>query len=696
MAAPWTTPAGVAYIGLFLVTGVGCLASIPRARTFADIEVRYGLVGLLGSTGLWALFKTAYFLVPTPIQAPVYIVGIVSGFGTVWAWLYFASAYTGRSLHRNPTLRRLGGTVFVVITTLKLTNPFHGLYFTTTEMTTPFRYVAIEHGLIHWVSTGLSYVLAAIGLFMIFELYIESGHDTRPLGALTGLLALPVAIDLFAIATPGLIEFIYAPIGVAAFAVGTLFVFGEQFLAVRTRAQGDAATIVLDDANRIQAYSAPAVDIFPELDGVTGASLGDVLPAAVAAAEEDADRVVERDGDDGTRYYLVSPRSMTIGDSTVRILALSDVTASERQRRDLIQRQRELDKRNELYRAVISASFAFVFRIDADGTLSFVSPSVEEFTGYRPDELTGEPISVLGSDEQADEEAHDYLDRVLDDGEAIQVRELPIETQAGTTVYADVRAEPIYEPGTAPEARTTDAIVGAQAMVRDASERRKREGLISVINRVLRHNVRNELTVINGHAEMLTDELDGESASQAERIFDAGNRLLNLSESARRIESHRELSPELEPIELAPMLDKLRAQLNEAYPDASVTAEIPESAVAETQPQIETALWELLDNAARHTGTTPGIEIDVTTEDGWILIGIRDDGPGLPETEQQVLAIGEEGPLVHGQGLGLFLTHWIITNLGGEISVTVTGGTAVEVRLPAHPRTAVPADRLQK
>lgn len=695
MPAPWTTPAGLAYIGLFFVTGLSCLATIPRARTFADVEVRYGLVGLLGLTGVWALFKTAYFLLPGSLQSAAYIIGLVSGFGTVWAWLYFASAYTGRELHKNPTLRRLGATVFLGITAIKLTNPIHGLYFSTTPKTEPFRYLAIEHGLVHWVSTSLSYVLAAVGLFMIFELYVESGYDTKPLGALTALLALPVTIDLVAIATPQLIEFIYAPVGVAAFAIGTLFVFGEQFLAVRTRAEGDSATVVLDENDRIQAYSSAAVDIFPELEGATGTSLGEVLPAVTNTATEAADEIVERAGDEGPRYYLASPRSMSLGDSTVRVLAFSDVTERERQRRNLVQRERELDRQNELYRAIISASFAFVFRIDAEGTFSFVSPTVEEFIGYGPDELTGEPISMLGSDEQSIEKSQEYLGRVVNDGEAIQVRDLPIGTRSGNTVYADVRAEPIYEPSVAPDARTPDDIVGAQAMVKDASERRKREGLISVINRVLRHNVRNKLTVINGHAEMLAAELEGEAGSQADRILDAGNRLLNLSETARRIESHRELSPELEPIDVVPMLNELREQLSSEYPNASVTADVPETAVVESQPRIETALWEILDNAARHTGTAPTVDIDVTTTEEWIRITIRDNGPGLPETEKQVLATGEEGPLVHGQGLGLFLTHWIITNLDGEISVATTGGTAVEVRLPALSATATPGSQPQ-
>jgi PAS domain S-box-containing protein len=684
MPAPLTTPLGVVYVGIFLLSGIACLYAIPRARRFADTEIRYGMMGLLGLTGLWALLKASYLVVPTTFQPATYIVGLVSGFGAVWAWLYFASAYTGRSLHRSPTLRRVSATVFLGITLLKLTNPIHKLYFTTTEVTAPFQYLAIDHGLIHWVSTSLSYVLAAIGLFMIFELYVESGYDAKPLSALTALLGLPVALDLFAIATPYLIDFIYAPLGVAAFALGVLFVFSEQFLAIQTEAQGDAATILLNDDGRIEAYSSAAANILPELEGATGAYLENVLPAVEPAEADDDSQVLTRDGDDGPRYYLLSRRSMTLSDTTVRVVGLVDITESERQRRDLVQRERELAERNELYRAVISASFAFVFRIETDGTMSFVSPSIEDFLGYDPEHLTGEPVSVMGPDDQAVREAYEALGVVINEGESTQVRELPVETRSGETVHVDVRAEPIYEPDVESDARTTDDIVGVQAMARDASGRRKREAMISVINRVLRHNVRNELTTIKGYAEMLAADLDGDDAVKANRIVDAGDRLLNLSESARRIESHRELSPELKPLDITPVIRDSVARLKDEYSTVSVTTALPETAVARTAPQVRTALWELLDNAAQHTGAEPAIDIEVSATDERVLVRIRDGGSGLPDPEQQVLTTGEEEPLAHGQGLGLFLTHWIITNLGGSVSVTTADrGTVVEVRLPA-------------
>lgn len=687
MAAPWTTSAGVAYMGLFCLSGLACFASIPRARSFNDAEMRYGLVGLLATTGIWAILKTAFFVVPDPFREATYIVGLISGFATVWAWLYFASAYTGRSLHKNTILRRLSIGVYLTIVAIKLTNPFHELYFTTTPVTTPFRYLAIDHGIVHWISTSLAYVLAAVGLFMILELYVESGYDTKPLGILTGLLALPVTLDLVAIATPQLINFIYAPIGVAAFAIGTLFIFGEQFLAVRTTAQGDEAAIILDDRDRIQDYSPAAVAAFPTLSDSTGDPLADVLPTVAATRDSDDEQIVERDSDAEPNYYLVSPRSMTLGDSAVEVLALTDVTDLERQRRTLVERERELDERTELYRAVIAASFAFVFRIDLDGRFKFVSPSVEEFLGYEPAELTGESMSMLGANDEGIETAADSLNEVAN-GESVQIRDLPIATRSGRTVYVDVRAVPIYRADVEPEARTPADIVGAQVMVRDASDRRQREGLISVINRVLRHNVRNKLTVINGYAELLAAELDGDDASKADQIVETADRLLDLTESARRIEANRELSPELEAVDLAPILSEAIDELTTRYPEASMTAEIPDSAIATTLPRIETPLWELLENAAVHGGEQPSIHLAVVETDEQLRITISDDGPGLPEDERQVLADGKEDPLVHGQGLGLWLTYWIITTLDGEISVPKSQqGTTVEIRLPA-PSTA--------
>ena len=681
MTAPWTTPLGVAYIALFLLSGIVCFSLIPRVRRFENAELRYGLVGLLATTGIWGVLKSGFFIVPGPLREATYIIGLVFGFATVWAWLYFASAYTGRRLHTDPTLRRLGAGVFLAVVIIKLTNPMHGLYFTTTEATAPFRYLAIEHGVIHWVSTGLAYVLAAVGLFMIFEVYVGAEYDTRQLGVFTGFLALPVVLDIAAIMTPELINFIYAPVGVAAFAVVAVYLFGDRFLSVGAAAQAGTVTVIVDRNGRIRNFSTAAVDAFPELEGTVGEKLDTVLPDVAATRGRD-ESVIERGGDDGSAYYFVSTTPMTLGDSTATVLAFTDVTEPERQRRRLVQRERELDEQNELYRAIIEASFSFIFRIDLEDRFSFVSPSVERFLGYEPEELVGEPISVLASDEETFEEASEYFQEVKR-GKSFQMRDHPIATRSGRTVYVDMRVVPIYEPSADHGSRTPADIIGMQVTVRDASQRRKREGLISVMSRVLRHNIRNELTVISGRAEMLAAELDDGAGSDADAILEAADRLLGITESARRIEATRELSSELEAIDLVPIVDDSVARLKERYPDTTVTTDIPETAVVESLPQIRTALWELLENAAKHGGPQPTVDVAVTRSDEQSRITIMDGGPGFPENERRALSGGEEEPLAHGRSLGLYLAYWIITNLDGEIEVPRSqSGTTITIGLP--------------
>lgn len=335
-------PSAIGYVGSFAVAGLICLAAIPRARDIDDAGVRLGLLGLLVTTGAWALLKVPFFVLPDPFREAAYIVGLVSGFATVWAWLYFCSAYTGRSYHRDRTVRQVGAAVFVGVVVVKVTNPLHGMYFTTTETATPFTHLAIEHGLFHWTVTGLSYALAAMGMFMLFERYMQSGYDTRPLGLLTVLIGLPVVFDLVALLVAQVIETIYAPIGVAVFVIGVLFVFERRFLAVQETGTDDDAAIFLDDSGTIRDFSPAAMAVFPSLEDARGEALAGVLPSVVAVAEAD-EQILEWDREGEQRYYLVSNSTVTLGESEGRVLLFSDVTQAERRRRELARHNEQLE-----------------------------------------------------------------------------------------------------------------------------------------------------------------------------------------------------------------------------------------------------------------------------------------------------------------------------------------------------------------
>jgi len=317
----------------------------------------------------------------------------------------------------------------------------------------------------------------------------------------------------------------------------------------------------------------------------------------------------------------------------VELIARLGGQAIERRnyREELSRREERLDEQQEIYRAVIEANFDSVFRFDTDGTFTYASESAQDLLGYSPTELVDQPITLAHPDAQTTEWAWENLSQILN-GEPVEVQDFPLETKSGEIIFTDIRGVPIYDGSVPDVARTADDIVGIQVMVRDASDRRQREGLISVINRVLRHNVRNEMSVIRGWADMLVEELDADRAKKAAVIRAASTRLLDLTEAAQKIEQNREISPELEPTDIMPLVNRIVTECETRYPDAAITVDAPDQAIAETLPRIEVALFELIDNAAKHGGDPASVDIDVRVADLQITCKVADTVPGLPDT----------------------------------------------------------------
>jgi two-component system aerobic respiration control sensor histidine kinase ArcB len=348
---------------------------------------------------------------------------------------------------------------------------------------------------------------------------------------------------------------------------------------------------------------------------------------------------------------------------------------------ELAAREASLKEEKEIFRAVIDASFDLIVRVDREGTYTYPSPPVEDLLGYTPDEYVGKNFTFMLPDEETIEHGKELFEQVLA-GETVQAEYFPLATRRGDRVFVDIRVTPMHQSDVAPEDRTPEHIVGAQGMARDATERFRRERLIRVLNRVLRHNLRNDLGVIKNFAEVLGERLDEENASIARRISETSDRLVTLSETARDLEENWETPIEIEQRDIVPFVRRAVTEIDEKYPESSIDVETPESVTAACADRLETAIWELLENAAKHGGDEPRIDVSIKTEADSVVLEITDTGPGLPEDEQEVLASGEETSLIHGSGLGLWLVHWIIESMEGDIEVDETEtGTYIEIRL---------------
>lgn len=209
-----------------------------------------------------------------------------------------------------------------------------------------------------------------------------------------------------------------------------------------------------------------------------------------------------------------------------------------------------------------------------------------------------------------------------------------------------------------------------------------RDRLISVLNRVLRHNLRNDLNVVQGNAQMLEERTSGDEARLASNIESKTAQLLSIAEKSRELEKLTRSVPVVRPIDIVPIVAEAVTDIRENYPAVEVSLSTPDEAMSFAAPQLAEAVSELLTNAAKHGGNDPAIDVAVHRVGDRTTLQIKDNGPGLPAGERRILTDANETALDHGSGLGLPLVYWIIANLDGEIEVTASSsGTTVEVHL---------------
>ena len=345
MAVSQVSPLFLLYVGLFVMAALACFVSLTRLQRITNSDTRRGLWALLLTSGGWATAHVGFLVSPTTsLKLGWYTLGLVVGLATVGAWLYFCSAYTGRTYHRNSTYRRLAVAVYIVLIAVKVTNPLHHGYFTATAVTTPFPHLSVYTGPLHWTAMGLSYALAFVGYFMLLELFTQIDLDTRALFALVSITALPVVFDIIGYTTPFLLDITYEPLGVAVFAVGVGFVYIDQFDAVQLAAERDTPVIALDADNHIRDTNRTARTVFPDLDGAEGSSLEMVLPRVADCLGND-DPILKLQQEGQTRYYRVTDTPYGTAKAALgRTIMLTDVTDRERYREELERQNERLEQ----------------------------------------------------------------------------------------------------------------------------------------------------------------------------------------------------------------------------------------------------------------------------------------------------------------------------------------------------------------
>jgi len=443
---------------------------------------------------------------------------------------------------------------------------------------------------------------------------------------------------------------------------------------------------VLDDEGRFQLVTEPLADwLGYERDALHGRHPRAVLDEQSVAAFDKRIRDLRDAGSDGTIRMETTlftadgtERPVEIEVSLIDEAAFRGTAGVVRDRTELEQTREELrDERdrfsylfNNLPDAVIETEFT-----DETPLVRSVNPAFTDVFGLdRQTVLDGNLDEyILPPTDDAQREA-DQLDERGADGEPIQA-EIRRRTANGFRDFL-FRGVPYQRD---------DGRVWSFGIYTDITEQKERQRRLEVLNRVLRHNLRNDLTVVLGLADELYERTDDETYRELlERLLGKAEQIASLSDRAREIErSVRRDDADTTPLDVAEVVASVTTQYAQQY-DTDIAHSVPETTVMAADGRLRRVVGELLENSLEHAGEAPTVSVNVDLSPETVSITVTDDGPGIPDHELDVLTGNEPiTQLSHGSGLGLWLVIWVTESYGGTVRFENTpGGVSITLTLP--------------
>lgn len=233
-----------------------------------------------------------------------------------------------------------------------------------------------------------------------------------------------------------------------------------------------------------------------------------------------------------------------------------------------------------------------------------------------------------------------------------------------------------------------------RSQLEDALERMKRHrDELQLLHRVVRHNLRNDVTVIDGFLGLLEEEVSTAAGQeQLQKLGKTVERMERYIEHLHRIKEVTDSETGSVQVDLSEELPELVADHPAVTDEVEVTTTVPGEVEVTCNHMLQEACSELITNAIEHnTADDPKLRIDVDPDAGPPdTVGLRftDNGPGMPVGEIQALDTEGQPPLLHSTGLGLWFVDWMITHSGGELTAHRVGseGTILTLYLPRSQR----------
>ena len=354
---------------------------------------------------------------------------------------------------------------------------------------------------------------------------------------------------------------------------------------------------------------------------------------------------------------------------------------------DRKQAEEALLENEEKYRTLIENMNEVVYSVDAEGTITYMSPRIELLIGIKSEDIAGETFTEFIHEDDLARAFEEFL-KVIS-GE-VTSNEYRVYTKSGELRWIGSSNHPVY---------AGKEVVGTTGVIFDITERKlaeeeikkyqeKLEDLVSERTEELEtfaysisHDLRAPLRAMEGFTTALVedygDRLDEKGQEYAQRIIGASRRMDDLINDILAYSRISRTELDIRPMDLNRAVNDAKGQLEQEIEDKKAQIKIKGKLphVNGHYIMVVQIITNLISNAIKYVGprTKPRVTIWAESKKGEVRLYVQDNGIGIePKHQERIFKIFER---LHGMehysgtGIGLGLVKKGVLRMGGGVGV---------------------------
>jgi PAS domain S-box-containing protein len=342
--------------------------------------------------------------------------------------------------------------------------------------------------------------------------------------------------------------------------------------------------------------------------------------------------------------------------------------------REVARKDEALQQSEEQYRSLVESSEDFIFTIDARGHFQSLNNFTARFFGGTPSQFVGKPLTVLFS-KDVSTQLLQLVEAVFQFGKS--VRHEFMVTTGEYQVWLSANFMPFKDE--------QNNMASVLCIARDVTEQKKLENQLINTEKMasmgtlaagVAHELNNPLGVILGFTDLLLEKVDKKSQDHEDlktierhslHCKQVVENLLSFARQGDGLSAYCDIYDAIHEIigvvshSMEMNHIKVRLQLSPGLPKVKGDAR-----------QIQQVFLNLINNAAAamNGGGTLELQAALDKNAGRVRVTVRDDGHGIEKDHIQNIfdPFFTTKPEGEGTGLGLFVSHGIVTRYEGTIT----------------------------